>query len=117
MRQRLRRGGEIKRTQAQPGSADRASDPFQKGLLAWPGSEIAQSASEISQLAIENAQGAEEVVEALKVLASLANDLDGVIRQFRLEGKRRAEEYGPASRVRFRSTNCSRHRFDFTQIG
>ena len=49
--------------------------------------EISQSASEISQLAVENAQGAEEAVEALKDLASLANDLDGVIRQFRLEGE------------------------------
>ena len=48
--------------------------------------EISQSASEISQLAVENAQGAEEAVEALKDLASLANDLDGMIRQFRLEG-------------------------------
>jgi len=87
MRQGLRRGGEITRTQAQPGSADRASDPIQKGPLAWPGSEISQSASEISRLAVENAQGAEEAVEALKDLASLANDLDGVIRQFRLEGE------------------------------
>jgi methyl-accepting chemotaxis protein len=49
--------------------------------------EIAQSASEISQLAVENTQGAEEAVEALKDLASLTNDLDGVIRQFRLEGE------------------------------
>jgi methyl-accepting chemotaxis protein len=49
--------------------------------------EISQSASEISQLAVENAQGAEEAVEALKDLASLADDLDGVIRQFRLEGE------------------------------
>jgi methyl-accepting chemotaxis protein len=47
--------------------------------------EISQSASEISQLAVENAQGAEEAVGALKDLASLANDLDGMIRQFRLD--------------------------------
>ena len=49
-------------------------------------SEIAESAGQISQIAIENTQGAEEAVEALKNLASLAGDLDGMIRQFQLEG-------------------------------
>ena len=49
--------------------------------------EISESAGQISQLAIENSQGAEEAVEALKNLASLANDLDGMIRQFRLDGE------------------------------
>jgi methyl-accepting chemotaxis protein len=49
-------------------------------------SEISESAGNISQLSVENAQGAQEAVEALKNLASLASDLDGVIRQFRLEG-------------------------------
>jgi methyl-accepting chemotaxis protein len=48
--------------------------------------EISESAGHISQLSVENAQGAEEAVEALKNLASLASDLDGMIRQFRLEG-------------------------------
>ena len=48
--------------------------------------EISESACQISQLSVENAQGAEEAVEALKNLASLAADLDGMIRQFRLEG-------------------------------
>ncbi|MGD0858619.1 MAG: methyl-accepting chemotaxis protein [Terracidiphilus sp.] len=48
--------------------------------------EISESAGQISQLSIESAQGAEEAVEALKNLASLAADLDGMIRQFRLEG-------------------------------
>ena len=48
--------------------------------------EISESASQISQLSVENAQAAEEAVEALKNLASLASDLDGLIRQFRLEG-------------------------------
>jgi methyl-accepting chemotaxis protein len=48
--------------------------------------EISESAGQISQLAVENAQGADQAVEALKNLASLANDLDGMIRQFRLEG-------------------------------
>jgi methyl-accepting chemotaxis protein len=48
--------------------------------------EISESACQISQLSIESAQVAEEAVEALKNLASLAADLDGMIRQFRLEG-------------------------------
>ena len=48
--------------------------------------EISESAGQISQLSTENAQGAEEAVEALKNLASLASDLDGMIRQFRLDG-------------------------------
>jgi methyl-accepting chemotaxis protein len=48
--------------------------------------EISDSVGQISQLAVENAQGAEEAVEALKNLSSLASDLDGMIRQFRLEG-------------------------------
>jgi methyl-accepting chemotaxis protein len=47
--------------------------------------EISDSAVQISQLATESAQGAEEAVEALKNLSSLANDLDGMIRQFQLE--------------------------------
>jgi methyl-accepting chemotaxis protein len=48
--------------------------------------EISESAGKISQLSVESAQGAEEAVEALKSLATLAGDLDGMIRQFRLEG-------------------------------
>ena len=48
--------------------------------------EISESAGHISQLSIKNAQGAEEAVEALKNLATLASELDGMIRQFRLEG-------------------------------
>jgi methyl-accepting chemotaxis protein len=48
--------------------------------------EIAESAGQISQLAAENVTGSEEAVEALKNLASLANELDGIIRQFKLEG-------------------------------
>jgi methyl-accepting chemotaxis protein len=52
--------------------------------------EISESAGHISQLSVENAHGAEEAVEALKNLASLASDLDGMIRQFRLEGDRQA---------------------------
>jgi methyl-accepting chemotaxis protein len=49
--------------------------------------EIAESAGQISKLAGENTQGAEEAVEALKNLALLANDLDSMIRQFKLEGE------------------------------
>ena len=52
--------------------------------------EISESAGQISQLSVENAQGAEEAVEAMKGLASLAGDLDGMIRQFRLEGNEQA---------------------------
>ncbi|HEY1895014.1 MAG TPA: methyl-accepting chemotaxis protein [Terracidiphilus sp.] len=47
--------------------------------------EISESAGQISQLAVENSQGAEEAVEALKNLASLATELDGMMRQFNLE--------------------------------
>ncbi len=46
--------------------------------------EISESAGHISQIATESAHTAEEAVEALKNLASLAGDLDGMIRQFRL---------------------------------
>jgi methyl-accepting chemotaxis protein len=53
-------------------------------------SEISESTSQISQLSVESAQGAEEAVEALNNLASLAGDLDGMIRQFRLEGDRQS---------------------------
>jgi methyl-accepting chemotaxis protein len=52
--------------------------------------EISESAGQISQLSAETAQGAEEAVEALKNLASLAGDLDGIIRQFRLDGGKQA---------------------------
>ncbi len=54
--------------------------------------EISESAGQISQLSNETAQGAEEAVEALKNLASLASDLDGIIRQFRL--RRRSQPGG-----------------------
>lgn len=54
--------------------------------------EISESAGQISQLAVENSQGAEEAVEALKNLASLAGELDGMMRQFHL-----GDENGPGS--------------------
>lgn len=47
--------------------------------------EISDSAEHISKLATENSQGAEEAVQVLQNLASLAGELDGMIRQFRLE--------------------------------
>ncbi len=45
-------------------------------------SEIAESASQISQLATDNSRAAEESALACKNLSELANDLDGIIRQF-----------------------------------
>jgi methyl-accepting chemotaxis protein len=47
--------------------------------------EISESASHISNLATENSQAAEETTAACKNLASLADDLDGILRQFRLD--------------------------------
>ena len=66
--------------------------------------EISESAGHISQLATENSQGAEEAVEALKNLASLANDLEVMIRQFQLEKGRSSAapprgEYRPAAHM------------------
>jgi len=62
-------------------------------------SEISESAGRISQLSTESAQGAEEAVAALKNLASLASELDGMIRQFNLEDNASAEST-LASRIR-----------------
>jgi methyl-accepting chemotaxis protein len=52
--------------------------------------EISESASHISKLATENSQAAEETAEGCKQLSILANDLDGIIRQFRLGGESQA---------------------------
>jgi methyl-accepting chemotaxis protein len=49
--------------------------------------EISESAGRISQLAVQNTQGAEEAVEALKELSRLAADLDGLIHQFNLDDR------------------------------
>jgi methyl-accepting chemotaxis protein len=49
--------------------------------------EISESAGHISQLSAESMQGAEEAVEALKNLNALAAELDGIIRQFKLEAE------------------------------
>jgi methyl-accepting chemotaxis protein len=46
--------------------------------------EISESATHISQLATENSHAAEETADGCKQLSVLANDLDGIIRQFRL---------------------------------
>jgi methyl-accepting chemotaxis protein len=54
--------------------------------------EISESAGQISQLALENTHVAEEAVEALKNLSSLAAELDGMIRQFQLEGETQSGE-------------------------
>jgi methyl-accepting chemotaxis protein len=62
--------------------------------------EISESAGQISQLAVENSQGAQEAVEALKNLASLASDLDGMMRQFHLGDERApSENRGGSSRA------------------
>ncbi len=50
--------------------------------------EISESATHISQLATENSHAAEETAEGCKQLSVLANDLDGIIRQFRLTDER-----------------------------
>jgi methyl-accepting chemotaxis protein len=56
-------------------------------------SEISESAGHISEFATENAQGAEESVEALKNLASLASDLDGMMRQFKFDNSTAHDSY------------------------
>jgi len=66
--------------------------------------EISESAGHISQLATENAQGAEEAVEALKNLAKLASDLDGIIRQFKLDG---GNQHGGSFSPRARPTTAA----------
>jgi hypothetical protein len=46
--------------------------------------EISESAAHISQLATENSHASEQTTDGCKQLSVLANDLDGIIRQFRL---------------------------------
>jgi methyl-accepting chemotaxis protein len=50
--------------------------------------EISESAGQISQLAMENSSGAEETVQALTSLATLAGDIDSMIREFKLDDDR-----------------------------
>ncbi|MGA7341593.1 MAG: methyl-accepting chemotaxis protein, partial [Terracidiphilus sp.] len=56
--------------------------------------EISESAGQISLLAAENSQGAEEAVELINNLAALAAHLDEMIGQFRLE-----EDSQPGARI------------------
>lgn len=46
--------------------------------------EIAESASQISQLSTENYHASQETSEACQSLSNMASELDGIIRQFRL---------------------------------
>jgi methyl-accepting chemotaxis protein len=69
--------------------------------------EISESAGQISQLATENRAGAEEAAAALKGLASLANDLRGLIQQFRLENGRQSG--GSTRREASRSAELRHH--------
>lgn len=71
--------------------------------------EISENAGHISQLAMENTQGAEEAVEALRNLAALANELDGMIRQFQLNEER---EHGE----NFRQRELSGRRVTFQSV-
>jgi len=52
--------------------------------------EISESTSYISNLAAENSHAAEEAAAACKNLSMLATDLDGIIRQFRIDDETRA---------------------------
>ena len=47
--------------------------------------EIAESAGQISALAADGARAAEEAAESSQNLSQLANDLDGLVRQFRID--------------------------------
>jgi len=64
--------------------------------------EISESATHISQLATENSHAAEETADGCKQLSVLANDLDGIIRQFRL-----GEEKQSGGRLHKRPTGAS----------
>jgi methyl-accepting chemotaxis protein len=57
--------------------------------------EISESASHISQLATENSHASEETVEGCQQLSVLANELDGIIRQFKLN-----DDTQPGGRLR-----------------
>ena len=65
--------------------------------------EIADSASQISQLATMNLQASEETAAGCKNLSALAGDLDSMIRQFRIEGDNQPGERlkSPISAGRF----------------
>ncbi len=67
--------------------------------------EVSESAGHLSQLANESTQAAEEAVELLKNLASLANDLDAMIGEFRLE-----EEIQPRTKIAGKAQAGARQR-------
>ena len=72
--------------------------------------EISESAGQISQLAVESAQGATEAVEALKNLASLASDLDGMMRQFQLgDGSNATQNPAVSNRPAFKPVLHAAH--------
>jgi methyl-accepting chemotaxis protein len=74
-------------------------------------SEISESAGQISKLSIENTQGAEEAVEALNNLASLAADLDGMVRDFQLEsGKQPGGSFSGTGQRASQNRFASAHR-------
>ena len=68
--------------------------------------EISESATHISQLATENSHAAEETADGCKQLSVLANDLDGIIRQFRL-----TEEHQSGSSMRSAPVKASAHTY------
>jgi methyl-accepting chemotaxis protein len=73
--------------------------------------EISESAGHISSLATENMQAAEDTAEACKSLSELANDLDGIICQFRIDdetqkgGKIKSEQSFKVTVPALRRTN------------
>jgi methyl-accepting chemotaxis protein len=68
--------------------------------------EISESATHISQLATENSHAAEETADGCKQLSVLANELDGIIRQFRL-----SDESQPGGNLRGRPATASQRAF------
>jgi methyl-accepting chemotaxis protein len=68
--------------------------------------EISESATHISQLATENSHAAEETADGCKQLSVLANDLDGIIRQFRL-----SDESQPGGSLRGRPAAAAQRAF------
>jgi methyl-accepting chemotaxis protein len=68
--------------------------------------EISESATHISQLATENSHAAEETADGCKQLSILANDLDGIIRQFRL-----SDESQPGGNLRGRPATAAQRAF------
>ncbi|HVZ84250.1 MAG TPA: hypothetical protein VG893_11295, partial [Terracidiphilus sp.] len=61
--------------------------------------EISHSASQISQLATESAQAADDAAAACRNLSQLASELDGIIRQFELGDAGHADRRSPAART------------------